>query len=144
MGSVVRLPRIETQGKVTEASIRRHLKLEDSEGLKTLPTIEIFEQLALMGTYPTPTLTHKLFSNMKRISKGYSGVVTSLFNTMLVHHQDEEPSHETTHESSPSGITSSPSLSPQTHPSTLQPQPTFVVEEPASMSHESPLQQCLY
>ncbi|GJS34544.1 hypothetical protein Tco_0532926 [Tanacetum coccineum] len=34
---------------VSEASIRRHLKLEDSEGLKTLPTAEIFEQLALMG-----------------------------------------------------------------------------------------------
>ncbi|GJX18835.1 hypothetical protein Tco_0221512 [Tanacetum coccineum] len=33
---------------VFEASIRRHLKLEDSKGLKTLPTIEIFEQLALM------------------------------------------------------------------------------------------------
>ncbi|GJR96481.1 hypothetical protein Tco_0268655 [Tanacetum coccineum] len=35
---------------VSEASIRRHLKLEDSEGLKTLPTTEIFEQLALMGS----------------------------------------------------------------------------------------------
>ncbi|GJZ17738.1 putative ribonuclease H-like domain-containing protein [Tanacetum coccineum] len=34
---------------VTEASIRRHLKLNDSEGLPTLPTTEIFEQLALMG-----------------------------------------------------------------------------------------------
>ncbi|GKD93236.1 hypothetical protein Tco_1373073, partial [Tanacetum coccineum] len=35
---------------VSEASIGIHLKLEDSEGLKTLPTIEIFEQLALMGS----------------------------------------------------------------------------------------------
>ncbi|GKE73794.1 hypothetical protein Tco_1535835, partial [Tanacetum coccineum] len=34
---------------VTEASIRRHLKFEDSEGLHTLPTAEIFEQFALMG-----------------------------------------------------------------------------------------------
>ncbi|GJT07345.1 hypothetical protein Tco_0841807, partial [Tanacetum coccineum] len=34
---------------VTEASIRRHLKFEDSEGLNTLPTAEIFEQLALIG-----------------------------------------------------------------------------------------------
>ncbi|GJT77257.1 hypothetical protein Tco_1043982 [Tanacetum coccineum] len=30
-------------------------------------------------TYPTPTLTSKLFSNMRRASKGYSGVVTPLF-----------------------------------------------------------------
>ncbi|GJU82798.1 hypothetical protein Tco_1285163 [Tanacetum coccineum] len=35
---------------VFEASIRRHLKLEDSDGISTLSTTEIFEQLALMGT----------------------------------------------------------------------------------------------
>ncbi|GJU62448.1 hypothetical protein Tco_1244283 [Tanacetum coccineum] len=34
---------------VTEASIRRHLKLEDSNGISTLPNTEFFEQLALMG-----------------------------------------------------------------------------------------------
>ncbi|GKB37346.1 hypothetical protein Tco_0882288 [Tanacetum coccineum] len=34
---------------VSEASIRIHLKLEDSKGLKTLPTAEIFKQLALIG-----------------------------------------------------------------------------------------------
>nr|GEV27518.1 hypothetical protein [Tanacetum cinerariifolium] len=34
---------------VYEASIRRHLKLEDSDGISTLPNTEIFEQLALMG-----------------------------------------------------------------------------------------------
>ncbi|GKA58014.1 hypothetical protein Tco_0757202 [Tanacetum coccineum] len=34
---------------VTETSIRRHLKLEDSDGISNLPTTEIFEQLALMG-----------------------------------------------------------------------------------------------
>ncbi|GJS60772.1 hypothetical protein Tco_0655556 [Tanacetum coccineum] len=39
---------------VTEASIRRHLKLEDSDGIHTLPNTEIFEQLALMGS-PTQT-----------------------------------------------------------------------------------------
>ncbi|GKC41617.1 hypothetical protein Tco_1059339 [Tanacetum coccineum] len=34
---------------VSEASIRRHLKLEDSEGLSSLPNAEIFEQMANMG-----------------------------------------------------------------------------------------------
>ncbi|GJY57496.1 hypothetical protein Tco_0456611 [Tanacetum coccineum] len=196
---------------VLEASIRRLLKLEDSEGIPSLPTAEIFEQLALMGyvttsdsltfqkghfssqwkffihiilqclsrkktaleqfssniattiiclathmtfnfskfifdamvknldsthkffmyprfiqiflnkhqrllfthtrTYPTPSLTHKLFSNMKRVSKGYSRVITPLFATMLVQPQGEEPSIQTTPETSPSKITSSPSLS---------------------------------
>ncbi|GJU94151.1 reverse transcriptase domain-containing protein [Tanacetum coccineum] len=35
---------------VSEASIRRHLKLEDSEGLSSLPNAKIFEQLANMRT----------------------------------------------------------------------------------------------
>ncbi|GKE12307.1 hypothetical protein Tco_1415858, partial [Tanacetum coccineum] len=33
---------------VSEASIRRHLKLEDSDGISSLPTLKFFEQLALM------------------------------------------------------------------------------------------------
>ncbi|GJZ15783.1 hypothetical protein Tco_0551460 [Tanacetum coccineum] len=134
---------------VSETSIRRHLNPEDSKDLKTLPTSEIFQQLALMRfiqiflnkrkrmlfphkrTFPTPTLTKKLFSNMKRVSKGYSGVDIPLFPTML-----------TTPESSPSRITSSPSLSPQTHSSTSQPpsnQTTPITEEASPMPHESPL-----
>ncbi|GJW24110.1 hypothetical protein Tco_0037921 [Tanacetum coccineum] len=56
---------------VSEASIRRPLKLEYSDGISNLPTIEIFEQLAFMG-------------NMKRASKGYTGVDIPLFPTMLV------------------------------------------------------------
>ncbi|GJX72588.1 putative ribonuclease H-like domain-containing protein [Tanacetum coccineum] len=34
---------------ITEASLRRHLKLKDNGGVTTLPNSEIFEQLALMG-----------------------------------------------------------------------------------------------
>ncbi|GJW79084.1 hypothetical protein Tco_0140766 [Tanacetum coccineum] len=34
---------------VNEASIRRHLKLEDGDGISSLPNTEIFKQLALMG-----------------------------------------------------------------------------------------------
>ncbi|GJW72347.1 retrovirus-related pol polyprotein from transposon TNT 1-94 [Tanacetum coccineum] len=53
---------------VSEASIRRHLKLEDSNGISDLPTTEIFEKLALMGDFikhetevpqpSSPTQTH--------------------------------------------------------------------------------------
>ncbi|GJZ23140.1 putative ribonuclease H-like domain-containing protein [Tanacetum coccineum] len=218
---------------ITEASIRRNLKLEDSDGIPTLPNAKFFEQLAFMGyasdsdkltfqkghfspqwrflihtilhclslkktaweqfssniataiiclatnrtfnfskmifegmlknldsrskflmyprfiqiflnkhkrhllphkkTYVAPTLTQKLFSNMRRVSKGYTGVNIPLFPTML-----------TAPESSPSRITSSPSLSPQTHPSTSQqpPTPPFMqtihdAEEPATMPHDS-------
>nr|GFB00344.1 hypothetical protein [Tanacetum cinerariifolium] len=35
---------------VTEASVRRHLNLEDSDGINNLSNTEIFEQLALMGS----------------------------------------------------------------------------------------------
>ncbi|GJR54501.1 hypothetical protein Tco_1405022 [Tanacetum coccineum] len=116
---------------ITEASVRRHLKLADADGISTLPTTEIFEQLALMGPkktsweqfssniaiaiiclatnrrfnfsklifddsrlntshkrlYIAPALTHKVFSNMKRESMGFSGVETALFPTMLVNEQ---------------------------------------------------------
>ncbi|GJR32625.1 hypothetical protein Tco_1108857 [Tanacetum coccineum] len=34
---------------ITEGSLRRHLKLDDQDGITSLPTTEIFEQLALMG-----------------------------------------------------------------------------------------------
>ncbi|GJX27335.1 putative ribonuclease H-like domain-containing protein [Tanacetum coccineum] len=34
---------------ITEVSLRRHLKLEDADGISSLPNAEIFEQLALMG-----------------------------------------------------------------------------------------------
>ncbi|GJW35062.1 hypothetical protein Tco_0057982 [Tanacetum coccineum] len=37
---------------VSEASIRRHLKLKYSDGISNLPTTKIFEQLALMGYGP--------------------------------------------------------------------------------------------
>ncbi|GJS41305.1 putative ribonuclease H-like domain-containing protein [Tanacetum coccineum] len=142
---------------ITEASIRRHLKLQDSEGLSSLPNAEIFKQLTHMGfiqillnkeqrlllphtkTYSTPTLINKLFNNMRRASKGYSRVVTPLFDTMLVQPQGEAPS------TSPSRITSSPSLSSHhTPPSTPNTPPSFQTtheaEETATMPHDLPLQ----
>ncbi|GJX25203.1 hypothetical protein Tco_0231499, partial [Tanacetum coccineum] len=47
---------------ITEASIRRHLKLEYSDGIPTLPNTEIFEQLALMG--PKKTAWEQFSSNI--------------------------------------------------------------------------------
>nr|GEX99307.1 hypothetical protein [Tanacetum cinerariifolium] len=49
---------------ITEACVRRHLKLADADGISSLPTTEIFKQLALM--------------------RGFSRVETTLFPTMLV------------------------------------------------------------
>ncbi|GJU68126.1 putative ribonuclease H-like domain-containing protein [Tanacetum coccineum] len=55
---------------VTEASIRRHLKLEDSYGISNLPTTKFFEQLALMGTKKVYGATFtKLIKKVKRLEK---------------------------------------------------------------------------
>ncbi|GJR20959.1 hypothetical protein Tco_0969486 [Tanacetum coccineum] len=48
---------------ITEASLRRHLKLEDADGISSLPNTEIFEQLALMG--------YASDSNKLTFQKGY-------------------------------------------------------------------------
>ncbi|GJV21135.1 hypothetical protein Tco_1370155, partial [Tanacetum coccineum] len=107
---------------ITEASIIRHLKLQDSEGLSSLTNAKKFTQLARMW----------------RASKGYSGVVTPLFDTMLVQPQGEAPS------TSPSRITSSPSFSSHhTTSNTLTTPPSIQItheaEETATMPHDSPL-----
>ncbi|GJY00380.1 putative ribonuclease H-like domain-containing protein, partial [Tanacetum coccineum] len=193
---------------ITEGSLRRHLKLDDQDGISSIPNSEIFEQLALMGyhtdsdkltfqkgafspqwrflihsilhclspkktaweqfssniataliclatnrkynfsrmifehmvsnissphkflmyprfiqlcldmqrnqlqqhtrSYHVPSLSMKVFNNMKRPTKGFSGQEVALFPTML---DVTEPSP------SPSRITSSPSLSPKHSPS---------------------------
>ncbi|GJZ58013.1 putative ribonuclease H-like domain-containing protein [Tanacetum coccineum] len=99
---------------ITEASLRRHLKLEDADGISSLPNTKFFLQLALMGyasdsnkltfqkVHSNPfeqtseiastsqknlccsTLIQKLFSNMRRVSKGYTEVNIPLFSSMLV------------------------------------------------------------
>nr|GEW68475.1 putative ribonuclease H-like domain-containing protein [Tanacetum cinerariifolium] len=67
---------------ITEASIRRHLKLGDSEGLSTLPTEEIFQQRALMG--PNKTAWEQFSSNIATTiiclqkKKAYSFALTQL------------------------------------------------------------------
>ncbi|GJS54942.1 hypothetical protein Tco_0628304 [Tanacetum coccineum] len=193
---------------ITKTSLRRHLKLDDHDGITYIPNSKIFEQLALMGyhtdsdkltfqkgafspqwrflihtillclspkktdweqfssniatvviclatnrrfnfsrlifehmvsnisslhkflmyhrfiqicldmqrkqlqqhsrTYLVPSLSIKVFNNMKRPTKGYSGQEVILFHTML---NFSEPS------TSPSRITSSPSPSPLPSPS---------------------------
>ncbi|GJW52524.1 putative ribonuclease H-like domain-containing protein [Tanacetum coccineum] len=142
----------------TGGSLRRHLKLDDQDGITSLPTTEIFAQLALMGYttdsdkfiqlcldmqrhklqqhtrfYSVPSLTMKVFSNMKRSTKGFSGQDVALFPTML---DDTEPSP------SPSRITSSPSPtpSPSPEPSPTQPSPTQPTPTQPSPTQLSPTQ----
>ncbi|GJW98011.1 hypothetical protein Tco_0179819 [Tanacetum coccineum] len=70
---------------VSEASIRRHLKLEDADGIRTLHTAEIFKQLTLMGYH---ALQNRAFSkaevrkNMCTYLKNQGGYKMSHFKEM--------------------------------------------------------------
>ncbi|GJZ55469.1 putative ribonuclease H-like domain-containing protein [Tanacetum coccineum] len=199
--------------RTVEASTDIDEDLEDPDGITTIPTSEIFEQLALMGyqtdsdnpkktaweqfssniataliclatnrkynfsrlifehmvtnigsphkflmyprfiqicldmqkkqlkthskTYPVPSLNNKVFSNMRRLTKGYTGVEIGLFPTMLT---SPMPESSPTPSSSPSRITSSPSLlsEPSTEP-TFEPQPLPDAEYHVPSPNESPL-----
>nr|GEY15267.1 hypothetical protein [Tanacetum cinerariifolium] len=104
---------------VIEAAIREVLRLNDAEGVDCLPNEEIFAELARMGyekpstkltfykaffssqkqvgdlsthttKYTSPALTQKVFANMRRVEKGFSGVETPLFEGMIVGQEIEE------------------------------------------------------
>ncbi|GJY95750.1 hypothetical protein Tco_0512111 [Tanacetum coccineum] len=82
-------------------------------------------------TYPVPSLSMKVFNNMKRPTKGYSGQEVTLFPNLLI---VPEPS------TSPSRITSSPSHSPTPLPS-LEPSFAHSPEHTtASPTQPSPIQ----
>ncbi|GJZ31254.1 hypothetical protein Tco_0576301 [Tanacetum coccineum] len=62
------------------------------------------------GVYVTPSHTKKVFANMKRPCKGFSGKVTPLFSTMIV--QATEDMEPTTKETTPEEHVSTPSYDP--------------------------------
>ncbi|GJY89479.1 hypothetical protein Tco_0504675 [Tanacetum coccineum] len=72
---------IDGQSKtITEASLRRHLKLEDHDGITSIPNSEIFEQLALMGYQADSdklTFQKGVFSHLMEVSLY---ILTSLFS----------------------------------------------------------------
>ncbi|GJZ20154.1 hypothetical protein Tco_0556744 [Tanacetum coccineum] len=119
---------------VSKASIRRHLKLEDSDGISNLPTTEIFEQLALMGSKKTSweqfssyiataiicLATNRTFNFFKMIFDGMGPVV-----------QGEESTHpvESHHTPTSASLTSQPLISSPSRRTTRQ---KFVVPQPRS------------
>ncbi|GJU73621.1 putative ribonuclease H-like domain-containing protein [Tanacetum coccineum] len=91
---------------VSEASIRRHLKLEDFDGISNLPTTEIFEQLALMGSKKTAweqfssniaiaiicLATNRKFNFSKMIFDGMGPVVQGEGSAHPINVADKAPS----------------------------------------------------
>nr|GFA32113.1 hypothetical protein [Tanacetum cinerariifolium] len=77
---------------VTKDVIRSDLHLHDVDGVECLPNEEIFVELARMGyekTHPKLTFYKKVFANMRRVRKGFLGVETPLFASMLVQPQPQ-------------------------------------------------------
>ncbi|GJR76218.1 hypothetical protein Tco_0088583 [Tanacetum coccineum] len=145
---------------VSEASIRRHLKLRDSEGIPSLPTAEIFKQLALMGYVTTfdsltfqkghfspqwkffiHTILHCL-SPKKTAWEQFSSNIATAIICLATNKTFNFSKFIFDAMTSPSKITSSPSLSSYhtsiSTPSTSQP-PITPTEEAAPMPYESPL-----
>nr|GEW45592.1 putative ribonuclease H-like domain-containing protein [Tanacetum cinerariifolium] len=95
---------------ITENTIRQDLRLDDADGVECLPNEEIFAELARMGyEKPPPKLTFykKVFANIRRIGKGFSGVDTPLFDTMLVQPQVQDVAKVEEEEDDNEGVKSS-------------------------------------
>nr|GEY28732.1 putative ribonuclease H-like domain-containing protein [Tanacetum cinerariifolium] len=119
---------------VTEDIIRQALCLDDANGCKEdyVERIQLFNGVYchLLATdrkfnfskcifdsmYTSPALTQKVFANMHRVGKGFFGVETPLFATMLVQPQPPTAEEEDEEEEVPNAPTSP---SPTTAPSPL-------------------------
>nr|GEY59541.1 ribonuclease H-like domain-containing protein [Tanacetum cinerariifolium] len=88
-------------GTISKSSIRRNLKLNDEEGISTLPDAELFENLALMSLKSTGF--NEFSSNIATVVGEGSGTPTEPHHT---------PSPEA--QQSPNTALSSPSLPPAT------------------------------
>ncbi|GKE58058.1 hypothetical protein Tco_1497243, partial [Tanacetum coccineum] len=64
---------------ITEGSLRIHLKLDDQDGLSSLPNSEIFEQLALMGYH---TDSHKLTFQKGAFSPQWRFLIHSILHCL--------------------------------------------------------------
>ncbi|GKA42741.1 hypothetical protein Tco_0735401 [Tanacetum coccineum] len=136
---------------VSEAIIRRDLHLEDAEGVECLPNNEIFKELARMGyekpppkltfykaffapqwnhhtKYTSPALTQKVFANMRRVDKGFSGNKTPLFDTMLVQPQTQADEDVEM-------------LVDEEQPATISAPSTSELQDQLSIPHDSPEQE---
>ncbi|GJY37878.1 hypothetical protein Tco_0424242 [Tanacetum coccineum] len=71
---------------ITEKSVRSDLMLEDAEGTECLPNDgkQVEGMSKHKGVYVPPSHTKKVFANMKRPGKGFSGRVRPLFSIMMV------------------------------------------------------------
>nr|GEY95064.1 hypothetical protein [Tanacetum cinerariifolium] len=140
VNDVTRLQALVDRKKViiTEAIIRDAIQLDDAESIDCLPNEEIFTELSRMGAqvgdlslhsikYSSPALTQKVFANMRRAGKGFSGVDTPLFEGMIVAQQADKGAADVDLDVLPT-----PPPSPIAQPPSPQQQP-----QPSQPSHDA-------
>nr|GEV15043.1 hypothetical protein [Tanacetum cinerariifolium] len=79
--------------------------------------------------YTSPVLTQKVFANMRRIGKGFSGVKTPLFDTILVPPQADAENED---DDEVSVAPTPPSPTPATTPTSPTHEPSLPSQEPIS------------
>ncbi|GJR79332.1 hypothetical protein Tco_0150117 [Tanacetum coccineum] len=106
---------------ITEASLRRHLKLDDQDGITSIPNSEIFEQLALMGYH---TASDKLTFQKGAFSPQWRFLIHNILHCLSPKKTAWEQFSSNIATAMllnlpllPSRITSSPSHSPEPSPS---------------------------
>nr|GEW43520.1 ribonuclease H-like domain-containing protein [Tanacetum cinerariifolium] len=114
---------------IIEDIIRQALRLDDADGVDCLPNEEILliDDLSSHNTkYTSLALTQKVFANIRRIGKGFSGVETPLFDAMLAQqqvHDDAEVNTEDGDDNEVSVAPTPPSPTPATTPPPPQQEP---------------------
>nr|GEU32942.1 hypothetical protein [Tanacetum cinerariifolium] len=88
---------------VTESSLRKNLKLKDEEGISSLPDVELFENLTLMGYNISTNQKFTFQKGQFSHHPSFSGRIVLLFDTMLVPQGESsgtltEPHHTPSHE----------------------------------------------
>nr|GEV87209.1 copia protein [Tanacetum cinerariifolium] len=92
-----------------------------------------FSKYICDSMYKSPALTQKVFANMRRVGKGFSGVKTPLFATMLVQPQPPAAEEEDKEEEVPNAPTP-PSPTTKPSPPLQEPIPTPPQAQPAPSS----------
>ncbi|GJX88074.1 hypothetical protein Tco_0340088 [Tanacetum coccineum] len=117
---------------ITEGSLRRHLKLDDQDGISSIPNSEIFEKMALMGYHTDSDKTGGCSIPY------YASRITSSPSHSPEH--SPSPLHSPLPASSPTPehITTAPIQPSPTQPSPTQPSPTQPSPTQPSPTHQSP------
>nr|GEV71994.1 putative ribonuclease H-like domain-containing protein [Tanacetum cinerariifolium] len=91
--------------------------------LQLMITTQVDDLFSHNTKYTSPALTQKVFANMRRIGKGFSGVDTPLFDGMLVQQQVHVVEDATEYEDDHNEVSTEPT-SPLPTPATSPPSPT--------------------